>query len=82
MLSSSKDVLIIFLWAVTDAMYYWFNVATGLFFNIPLPGVSGKESFLVGDLQHLGYLGFLPPVSRVTSEIKLVDSFVVFWEIN
>lgn len=50
------------------------------FFNIPLPGISGKESFPGGDLEHLVYLGFLSPVSRVTSEIKLVDSFVVFWK--
>lgn len=56
----------------------WFNVTTGLFFNILLPVTADKKSFPVDDLQNLVNLCFLSTVSRVVSEIKLVDSCVVF----
>lgn len=77
-LFSSKDVFCLFIRPAIDAMYYWFNVTVGLYFNIPLPGIAGKKSFPVDDLQPLVNLHFLCTLSRVTPKIIWVDSCVVF----
>lgn len=77
-LFSSKGVFCLLIRPAIDAMYYWFNITMGLFFNIPLPVKAGKKSFSVDDLQHLENSCFLSTVGRVTSEIKWVDSCVVF----
>lgn len=57
-LFSSKDVFCLFIRPAIDAMYYWFNVTMGLYFNIPLPGIAGMKSFPVDDLQPLVNLHF------------------------